>query len=381
PGMRLLMLLAPAVCSDPIPVARLFVDGPAAQPAVAVAPDGRVHVAAVRERRVWVVGSTGPVAESGTGLSWSAPVLLAPELPVPGAMRRGPRIAVGKGAIVVTCPTAGRGESEGNLVSFRSTDGGKAWSAPIPVNDQPRSAGEGFHDLAALPDGELFVAWLDGRMNPRGQEIWLARSKDGGETWSRNVRAFAPPERTVCECCPISVAAGADGRVGIVFRHSLAGARDPYLLLSKREGRSFGSPVKLGRGTWRIAVCPMMEGALAFSGDSVVCLAGREGRLELVRPGTWEKTLGAGSHPAMGTGKDRLFFAYREGDSGPLLLGSTSLNGDVESLSLAPPPAGFSRDFPAFCSGAGRAALVFEEGEGNAPPRVGLALLETRGGS
>ncbi|HKB14415.1 MAG TPA: sialidase family protein, partial [Planctomycetota bacterium] len=259
--MRLLMLLAPVVSTDPIPVVRLFVDGPAAQPTVAIAPDGRIHVAAVRDRRVWVVGSTEPVAGSGTKLSWSAPVLLAPDLPVPGAMRRGPRIAAAKGAIVVTSPTAGRGESEGNLVSFRSTDGGKTWSSPIQVTDQPRCAAEGFHDLAALADGELFVAWLDCRSNPRGQEIWMARSKDGGETWSRNVRVYASPEKSVCECCPIAVSAGADGGVGIVFRNSLAGARDPYLLLSKRDGKSFGSPVKLGKGTWRIAACPMMEGA------------------------------------------------------------------------------------------------------------------------
>jgi BNR repeat protein len=379
--MRLLMLLAPAVGSDPIPVVRLFVDGPAAQPTADFAPDGRLHVAAVRDRRVWVVGSTDPVAEDPTKLSWSAPVSIAPDLPVPGAMRRGPRIAAAKGAIVVTCPTAGRGESEGNLFSFRSTDGGKTWSAPVAVNDVARSAGEGFHDLAALPDGELFVAWLDGRSNPRSQEIWASRSNDGGETWSRNVRAYASPEKSVCECCPITVTAGAEGGVGIVFRNSLAGARDPYLLLSRKEGRSFGSPVKLGKGTWRLAACPMLEGALAFAGDSVVCLAGREGRLDLVRPGAWEKPLGAGLRPAMGAGKERLFFAYREGESGPLLLGWASPGGDMEPLPLAPPPAGFSRDFPAFGCGAGRAALVFEEREGNALSRVGLALLEPRGGT
>jgi hypothetical protein len=281
---------------------------------------------------------------------------------------------------VITTPTAGRGDEEGNLVAFRSDDGGRTWSPGVRVNDAPRSASEGFHDLAATEGGDLFVAWLDCRTYARGQEIWCSRSADGGRTWSKNVRAYASPEKTVCECCPIAVAAGEKGAVGVVFRNWLAGARDPYLLLSKDGGKRFASPVKLGSGTWRVAACPMMEGGGGFTGEAVVCLAGRDGRLELVRPGSWEKPLGAGIRPAVAGGPDRLFFAYREGESGPLFVGSATPGGEVEPRLLAPPGPGISRDFPAFGASRGIVALAFEEREGNASPRVGLAFLARRRG-
>lgn len=74
----------------------------------------------------------------------------------------------------------------------RSTDGGKTWSAPTRLSDDPPEALAGkYHpDLAIAPNGRIEVAWWDFR-NDNGDfatDVYLATSRDNGASWSRNVR-------------------------------------------------------------------------------------------------------------------------------------------------------------------------------------------------
>ncbi|MCH8824740.1 MAG: hypothetical protein IH984_14670 [Planctomycetes bacterium] len=75
----------------------------------------------------------------------------------------------------------------------RSTDGGKNWSSPIRVNDDPvdNGAWQWFGTMSIAPNGRLDVIWNDTRHNT-GQsnlsELFYSSSTDGGVTWSTNTQ-------------------------------------------------------------------------------------------------------------------------------------------------------------------------------------------------
>ncbi len=70
----------------------------------------------------------------------------------------------------------------------RSTDGGRTWSPPVRVNDDPPgSAWQWFGVLSIAPSGRLDAAWYDTRNGPPEQsEVYYAWSTDAGATWSKN---------------------------------------------------------------------------------------------------------------------------------------------------------------------------------------------------
>jgi len=83
----------------------------------------------------------------------------------------------------------GPGPSSGSdIVLFKSTNGGRSYSGPVRVN---QDAGNGDADqfqpwLAVTPSGQVNVSFFDRRNDPANYFIdtWLARSEDGGRTFS-----------------------------------------------------------------------------------------------------------------------------------------------------------------------------------------------------
>ncbi len=69
-------------------------------------------------------------------------------------MRRGPRIALSQDSVVITVIGGPQGKGrDGDILSYRSIDGGKNWFGPVKVNDVDDSAREGLHAMAASDDG------------------------------------------------------------------------------------------------------------------------------------------------------------------------------------------------------------------------------------
>jgi len=281
------------------------------QPAGAVAPDGTLFVVGATRDGSWRVASRAPGGADFV------------ELPavdtgrIGAGRRRGPRVAAGEGWVAVTAVASPKGSAHPqDLLAWRLDRSSGVWSDAVVVNDAPRAAGEGMHDMARTSDGALVVAWNDGREN--GMQVRAARSNDGGATWSEDALVYASPDGSICPCCPPAVAADGDG-VAVAWRNALGGARDMWI--ARGDGLRFDAGEKLGQGTWTIDACPMAGGALARTGDGLVTAWLRDGELFRCRPGAAEESLGRGAYPAMATARGGAWLAWiAERETGELLV-------------------------------------------------------------
>jgi hypothetical protein len=290
------------------------------------------------------------------GTTFSAPRKVADAPILPLSRHRGPHIALSGSTIVITAVTGskpvegphGHGLAEdGNLLAWRSTDGGTTWSKGVPINDVSGSAAEGLHALASNGRGSYFAAWLDKR-DARGTRLFAATSTDGGLTWSPNTLVYASPDGTICQCCHPSVAIAADGRFLVMWRNVLNDARDMYIAESL-DGRQFSAPVKLGSDTWLLDGCPMDGGGLATNDGRVVTAWRRNGDLFADEPGQPEQRLGEGKDVALTLSGKRVYAIWTSG-SGIQLWG----NGRASVLSG-------QGAFPTLCPLAGGALAAWEE--------------------
>lgn len=124
-----------------------------------------------------------------------------------------------------------------NLTVIRSDDKGATWTSPTTV--VPGTVAE-WVTAAATPDGTLVVStW---RAAETGRELLVARSYDHGATWS------APDVVATDVAGPYpGLAAGADGRVGVVYAAADGDRWRQVVATSDDEGRTWarhpvGSP-------------------------------------------------------------------------------------------------------------------------------------------
>ncbi len=90
---------------------------------------------------------------------------------------------------VYMATSAQRSDDVADVMFARSTDGGRTFSTPARVNDDPR--GQDYQWMAAMsmaPSGRLDAVWLDTRDDPnhRLSRLYYSHSDDGGATWSAN---------------------------------------------------------------------------------------------------------------------------------------------------------------------------------------------------
>jgi len=164
-------------------------------------PDGVVHVfftelgpaagnPAVTEGRLAVIRSIDK------GVTWSAPTQIAQLLAVGTRIPSQTSLSVRAGEILGTFaanPSDGSlyavwqdsrftGGTHDAIVLARSTDGGRTWSAPVRVSADPAVAAF-TPTLAVLPSGLVGVTYYDfrqaGTPTYRPTDLWLAVSRDG----------------------------------------------------------------------------------------------------------------------------------------------------------------------------------------------------------
>jgi len=96
-----------------------------------------------------------------------------------------------RGYVYLLCSVDPPGSDPLDVRIARSTDGGQTWSASRRINDDPAgtNAWQWFGTLSVAPNGRLDVIWNDTRNTGQARlcELYYSYSTDGGLTWSPNV--------------------------------------------------------------------------------------------------------------------------------------------------------------------------------------------------
>jgi hypothetical protein len=143
----------------------------------------------------------------------------------------------------------------------RSTDGGKTWSKPIRISNNPvvndvdpdtgfplctgADIGGGLPDIAVDPhSGALYVVWEDSRFSGTHNDIALSKSTDGGKTWSAPQKVNQTPSPVEAFTPMVDVLP--DGTVAVTYYDIRNNTPDP----SRLDTDYFAAVSHDGGATW-----------------------------------------------------------------------------------------------------------------------------------
>jgi hypothetical protein len=153
----------------------------------------------------------------------------------------------------------------------RSSDGGKTWTAMGAAHDDRTQTEHGF--VAAVPEGErIRIFWLDGRetgSSGKGHE-------SHGERGAMTLRTALVGDRVgrselldarVCDCCQTAAAMTSRGTVVAYRDRSDREVRDVAVV--RRDGNRWTPPEPVYDEGWEIAGCPVNGPSIAAAGRRV----------------------------------------------------------------------------------------------------------------
>jgi hypothetical protein len=197
------------------------------EPSIAIGPDGTVFVAWWDNTGLYIQKSLdgtvfSDAVEVSTGVNGT--FMVAPSVCAPVA---------GKVHVAFSSPDG----QEGRIFLATSNDGGETFSS-VRVDD----AVDAFRttpDLAVGGDGSVHVVWQDERNG--SNDVYYAKSADGGQTFSPNIRVN-DDLGTANQDYP-SLAVGAGGNVYAVWRDWRKGNSDIFFSKSTDGGNTFGDGI------------------------------------------------------------------------------------------------------------------------------------------
>jgi hypothetical protein len=308
--------------------------GGAIQPHLAAAEDGTFFAVFIRN------GSIECATSADKGKTWSTPVVaIDGKGKAVGGMQRGPRVAVdAKKTVYVTAPLCfdeaefAKKYPTQDLYLAVSTDEGKTFSKPVQVNDVPKQAPESLHWLAAAPNGDVFVAWLDRRQRGTspGQDLAYVKITEQGKKIGKNQILQGP----LCECCAPGLSVDAKGNPTIIYRE--AGKKNRPIMVA--GGPSLSRVVRVNQAESKVDSCPMDAPSVAVSADGkktvvawmdmrsgkndrdVQWTVGSEGRFA-PEATIHDVTAGTQGHPSLAFDKDGIAWcAWEDGRTNPNLM-------------------------------------------------------------
>lgn len=187
---------------------------------------------------------------------------------------RGAQIALGRGGRVhvawlgsSTAQPRGPGNKSPMLYA-RLNDAGSAFEPQ--KNVMQFAAGlDGGGSVAADHSGNVYVVWHgnpdeNGEINRR---VWVARSRDDGRTFEREVAANPSPTGA-CGCCGLRAFADPNGTLYILYRAAREAIhRDMTLLVSTDQAKTFSS---VDVAPWALNACPMSTDYIGEAGKNIL---------------------------------------------------------------------------------------------------------------
>ena len=248
-------------------------------------------------------------AQGGKGGSFEKPQFIASVNKMHLGMSRGPQIASSTHYSMVTAM-----EKDGNIHWFLIDQKTGRRVKDGLVNDQKGSAPEGLMGLTSDGQDHFYAAWLDLRLNRQNNIYYSSFSTNSGK-WSPNQLVYRSPDGHTCECCKPNIAVRGN-HIVIMFRNWLQGSRDLYLAESVNGGKSFNTPQKLGKGTWKLKGCPMDGGGVCIEeNDHIITTWQREGMVYSCRPGEPEVEIGKGRLCSLSARGEAIVCSYQNGES------------------------------------------------------------------
>jgi hypothetical protein len=234
----------------------------------------------------WVEGDTSGYAlkvarSTDGGATWSEPSAVTTSTgEVKPHAEAAPRLVAASGALGVFWSrqhhVPGRRFPASEMRFARSLDGGRAWSAPITLNDDTTGApaGHTFHGATAVGDSTFVVAWLDSRQvvdsthgahlahHEGSSYVFSTSSNDLGAHWQPANRKFWG---NACPCCRVSLAPAADGVIAAWRGHFEGDVRD-IVVAKLAEGER---PERVHADNWVFPGCPHSGPGLAADGEDL----------------------------------------------------------------------------------------------------------------
>lgn len=154
-----------------------------------------------------------------------------------------------------TATSSGRGGGRSsNIVYCVSKDGASTWTAPQPVDSDPKQGiVRGFFDAVVMANDEIAVTYLKDVANSTKHEerdLRLVVSKNG----------VMQPEKlidpVVCDCCPINLFVDGTGALNVIYRDNNDNIRDMAKMVSTDNAETFSKSQILYNDGWKIMGCP-----------------------------------------------------------------------------------------------------------------------------
>jgi hypothetical protein len=152
----------------------------------------------------------------------------------------------------------------------RSIDGGKTWSKPVTPHRDGLTGEHGFVSLVPWPGGGTAAVWLDGRgMTAHGEDptqsmtLRQAVLEPSGERGTETLL-----DARVCECCQTGAARAGDAVVVVYRDRSEREIRDIYSV--RWEAGEWSDPRRVAADGWNMPGCPVNGPAIAAAGENLV---------------------------------------------------------------------------------------------------------------
>ncbi|MBK7617232.1 MAG: exo-alpha-sialidase [Burkholderiales bacterium] len=239
-------------------------------------PDGELWVAALDAQQRLTLKTS-----ADDGRHWSALRVLdtgTDKIAADGENR--PKLAFGPnggtaGWVVISYTEPLAKPYTGRIRMLRSDDGGRSFSAPFTVHQDPQVITHRFESIAVDAKGTLHTLWIDKRdlelqiqaagpapepapgakrtkpkVDYRGAAIYRNESTDGGKTFGPDLKLADHS----CECCRIALASAPDGSLVALWRHVFAPNERDHAFAPVKAGGP--EPVRATLDHWAIDACP-----------------------------------------------------------------------------------------------------------------------------